>query len=380
MRICQHLWTRAAGWRHLVGETGLSAQLVLYFAAPDVWQQAAAHDHLRALYPDARIVGCTTGGEIAGEEVLDGSVVATAVHFDTTAIAVATAQVDDSHLAGRALAEGLPAVQAGGRLRAVFVLADGMGANGSALIAGLRQVLAEDVILTGGLAGDGPDFRATYVGCDGAPRQGVAVAVGLYGDAVRVGWGSYGGWERFGPERAITRSEANVLYELNGEPALALYKRYLGDEAERLPGSALLFPLTVRPPQDENSAVVRTIVGIDEASQSMTFAGDIPQGWVAQLMRGHFDGLVEGASRAGDAAATKAGPGGPTLSVLVSCIGRKLLMGQRIVDEVEAAAEALGTGAFLTGFYSYGEIAPHNFTGRCELHNQTMTITTIGEG
>lgn len=379
MRISQLLWTQSAGWRTLAGEAGLTPQIVFYFAAPGVWQAAEPHAHLAALYPGARIIGCTTGGEIAGEDVLDHSVVATAVQFDATPLAIATTEIAEagaSEAGGRALAQALPAEG----LRAVFVLADGMRTNGTGLIAGLRAELAGDVIITGGLAGDGADFRATFVGCDGAPRQGQAVAVGLYGDAVRVGWGSFGGWERFGPERAITRSDANVLYEMNGEPALALYKRYLGEEAERLPGSALLFPLTVRPPDDENNTVVRTIVGIDEAAQSMTFAGDIPQGWVAQLMRGHFDGLIEGAGRAGDAAHTKAGARGPTLSLLVSCIGRKLLMGQRIVDEVEAAAEALGPGAFLTGFYSYGEIAPHGFTERCELHNQTMTITTIGEG
>lgn len=379
MRISQHAWTVKNGWTRLSGDELPAAQLVFYFAAPGAWQAAQPFEQLSALYPAARIVGCTTGGEIVGEDVVDDSVVATALHFDATPISIATVDMADageSQAAGRALAQSLPAQS----LRAVFVLADGMRTNGSGLIAGLREVLAEDVIITGGLAGDGPDFRATYVGCDGVPRQGLAVAVGLYGDAVKVGWGSFGGWDRFGPERRITRSVANVLYELDNEPALALYKRYLGEEAAKLPGSALLFPLTVRPPTDEHSAVVRTIVGIDEDAQSMTFAGDIPQGWVAQLMRGNFDGLIEGASRAGDAAQTMMGAKGQTLSLLVSCIGRKLLMGQRIVEEVEAAAETLGNGAVITGFYSYGELAPHGFTGRCELHNQTMTITTIGEG
>lgn len=379
MRISQHAWTEANGWRKVAGDDVSGAQLVFYFAAPKAWRAAAPHVHLSAAFPGARIVGCTTGGEILGEDVTDDSVAATAIQFDATPIAISTVELADagqSQAGGRALAEGLPKDS----LRAVFVLADGMRTNGSLLIAGLREVLADDVVITGGLAGDGPDFRATFVGCDAEPRQGLVVAVGLYGDALRLGWGSFGGWDRFGPERRITRSAANVLYELDGEPALALYKQYLADEAAKLPGSALLFPLTVRPPADENSAVVRTIVGIDEAAQSMTFAGDIPQGWVAQLMRGHFDGLTEGANRAGDAAQAMAGAKGTTLSLLVSCIGRKLLMGQRIVDEVEAAAEALGEDAFLTGFYSYGEIAPHGFTGRCELHNQTMTITTFGEG
>lgn len=379
MRISQHVWTRDAGWQQAGGENAADAQLVFYFSAPDVWRAASPFEHLSAMFPQAHIVGCTTGGEILGEDVLDGSVVATALHFDRTPLSFAITRIDSaetSEQGGRTLAESLLA-QGPGAPRAVFVLADGMRANGTRLIGGLRTVLPGDVVITGGLAGDGPDFRGTFVGGDGPPAEGLAVAVGLHGDAVRVGWGSYGGWERFGPERAITRSAANVLYELNGEPALALYKRYLGDEADKLPGSALLFPLTVRPPESPDAALVRTIVGVDEAAQSLTFAGDIPQGWVAQLMRGHFDGLVEGAHRAGDAAAIG---DGPCLALLVSCIGRKLLMGQRIADEVEAAAEALGAAARLTGFYSYGEIAPHGFTGRCELHNQTMTITTIGEG
>jgi hypothetical protein len=378
MRIAQHSWSDGAGWRRTGGDDAAGAQVVFYFSAPDAWLHADPHGTLSALYPGAHVIGCTTGGEILGEDVLDHSVVATAVAFDHVRVSVATAQIGDSlqsRQGGRALAQGLPL----DGLRAVFVLSDGMRTNGSALIAGLREVLPEDVVITGGLAGDGADFRSTYVGCDGPLCQGLAVALGLYGDRLRVGWGSFGGWDRFGPERQITRSVGNVLYELDGEPALALYKRYLGEEAQNLPGSALLFPLTVRPPADEHSALVRTIVGVDEVAQSLTFAGDIPQGWVAQLMRGSPDGLTDGAANAGVAARGMAAAAGPTLSLLVSCIGRKLLMGQRVVDEVEAVAETLGAGSFQTGFYSYGELAPHRFTGRCELHNQTMTVTTIGE-
>jgi hypothetical protein len=85
---------------------------------------------------------------------------------------------------------------------------------------------------------------------------------------------------------------------------------------------------------------------------------------------------VDGAGRAAESAAAVSGP---CLGLLVSCIGRKLLMGQRIAEEVEIVADVLGAGASLMGFYSYGEISPHGFTGKCELHNQTMTITTISE-
>lgn len=375
MRVDNLNWTADKGWTSPANHMA-DAQLVLYFAGPR--QAQGAFDQLRGFYPQAQIVGCSTGGEIIDEEVADDSIAASALLFDKTTVQVTQVHLsnaDQSHDAGKALAQGLPL----DGLRAVFVLADGTLTNGSALIAGMREILAEPITITGGLAGDGADFKQTFVGCNAPAQSGQIAAIGFYGDAFQLGWGSFGGWDRFGPERKITKSQANVLFELDGEPALSLYKRYLGDEADKLPGSALLFPLTVRPESEEMAAVVRTIVGVDEASQSLTFAGDVPQGWVAQLMRGHFDGLVDGANRAGEAADADARCSGDRLALLVSCIGRKLLMGQRIVDEVEAAADALGRQTKLNGFYSYGEIAPHGFTGRCELHNQTMTITVIGE-
>lgn len=375
MRICQEHWTPTEGWLCQSDEALADAHLVLYFAAPSALTAAAPYDYLRSRYPQAHVVGCSTGGEIHGVEVEDGTVVATVMKFASTPIRCAAMEIagpNHSWEAGAMLARQLPI----DGLKAVFVLADGTRTNGSALIAGIKDILGEDIILTGGLAGDGPHFGQTHVGCDQPARVGQVVAVGFYGDAVRIGWGSYGGWERFGPERLITRAEDNILYELNGEPALELYKRYLGDEADNLPSSALFFPLTIRPSEDEAAVVVRTIVGVDEQNQSLIFAGDIPQDWMGQLMRGYFDGLIDGACRAGE---TSAAFGQPSLAILVSCIGRKLLLGQRTVEEVEAVVESLGPNCAITGFYSYGEIAPHGVTGKCELHNQTMTITTIGE-
>jgi hypothetical protein len=50
-----------------------------------------------------------------------------------------------------------------------------------------------------------------------------------------------------------------------------------------------------------------------------------------------------------------------------------------VSEEIEAAGAVLGTQFARLGFYSYGEISPHAVSGICELHNQTMTITTITE-
>lgn len=373
MKIFPISWTEHTGWQW--DPLAKDAALVLYFAAPSALERVSVYEDLRRMCPTAHIAGCSTGGEIAGDDVNDDSVSAVALHFEFSTIQLAWETINDpggSEAAGAALGAKLPL----DGLRSVFLLADGLRTNGTGLVAGLRAVLPEHVLVTGGLAGDGPDFRKTFVGADCPPAEGLIVAFGFYGERLEIGWGSYGGWTRFGPERTITRSSATVLYELDAEPALQLYKRYLGEEAARLPGSALLFPLTVWSPGEETGAVVRTIIAIDEKTQSLTFAGDVPQGHSAQLMRGHFDELIEGASRAGSRAAQQ---DQACLGLLVSCIGRKLLLGQRVSDEAEAVSTALGPQTITAGFYSYGEIAPHEYSGRCELHNQTMTVTTIRE-
>ena len=375
MWIEQRSWTARDGWSQQEKPSG-AADLVLYFAAPGALPPQTLLDQLRHRHAEAAIVGCTTGGEISGTEVLDDSIVTAAIGFDTATVRVAARDLTDTSESQRIGGE-LARELAGDGLRAIFLLSDGTRVNGDQLVTGCLGAVSPEVVVTGGLAGDGPRFQSTAVGCNDAMRPGRVAAIGLYGDSLSIGHGSFGGWDEFGPPRTITRAEGHILFELDGEPALDLYKRYLGEEAQDLPGSALLFPLSIRPSAGaEGSEVVRTIVGIDEAAKSMTFAGDMPTGYLARLMRGNFDNLVDGAGKAAEAAA---GVHPNCLAILVSCIGRKLLMGQRIAEEVEIVSDTLGKNAALIGFYSYGEISPHGFTGKCELHNQTMTITTISE-
>ncbi|NNN05175.1 MAG: hypothetical protein HKL90_04670, partial [Elusimicrobia bacterium] len=203
-------------------------------------------------------------------------------------------------------------------------------------------------------------------------------AVGLYGAQLKVGFSSRGGWDPFGPERLITRSRGNVLYELDGQSALELYKKYLGDHAGALPAAAVHYPLALRTAEGETS-VVRTVLAVDEREQSMTFAGDVPEGTYARLMKANFDRLIDGASGAAGDCREAMGATPAELALLISCAGRKMVLGQRIEEEVEAVREVLGPSTTLGGFYSYGEIAPFAGGARCELHNETMTITTLSE-
>ena len=351
--------------------------LVTVFGASDGARDGRAIRELLAAYPHAHVVGCSTSGEILGTSISDGGLAVAVCRFDHTTLRSAYAPVADvsqSRAAGRAVADAL----AGPDLRGVLVLSDGMQVNGTELLRGLNEALPATVVVTGGLAGDGDRFQSTWVIAGGAPTSGWVSAVGLYGDHVHIGHGSQGGWDSFGPQRRVTRSTGNVLFELDGRPALALYKEYLGERASGLPGTALLFPLAIRETRDATKTLTRTILSIDEAAQSMTFAGDMPEGEFVQLMRSSLDRLVDGATAAARQTTERSGSATTSLAIAISCVGRRLVLGERAEEEVEAAKDALPPGAQMIGFYSYGEISPYA-TGRCDLHNQTMTLTNIQE-
>jgi len=371
-------WGEASGWRPAAAPD--EAGIVLYFGGREWMANGSRYRELRQLFPHAHVVGCSTGGQIHDDDVSDDEVTAVALRFDATRLKVVSEAIGGAEQS-RACGEKIGARLFDDDLSGVIVLSDGLNVNGSELVAGITNVIGLSVPLTGGLAGDGADFRETLVSADDVPRSNLVAAVGFYGPRVRFGHGSAAGWDVFGPRRRITRSAGNVLYELDGEPALDLYEKYLGDEASGLPGSALLFPLQIYSPQRPDHPVVRTVLAIDRDAGSMTFAGDMQQGSVAQLMRGNFDRLAAGAGEAARLASRGKAEtdGGDTVAILVSCIGRRLLMGQRVTEELQAATAELGPRTARLGFYSYGEIAPHAGSGACELHNQTMTVTVIGE-
>jgi len=371
-------WTRPTGWRTMRGNNALIApQLVLLFGARAALQESDALAKLRARYPDARVVGCSTAGEICGTDVADDTIVAAVVQFEHTQVRVAQLPLPSMDASSR-VGEQLAAELCADDLVHVLVISEGLQVNGSELLAGLRRRLPAHVLVTGGLAADGAHFENTCVCIDDGCVGHAVAAIGLYGNRLAVGHGSLGGWDAFGPERVNTRSAGNVVYELDDAPALELYKSYLGKHASELPSSGLLFPLSVRASRGVNG-VVRTILGVDEAEGSLTFAGDVPQGHLAQLMKANVDRLVDGAQGAASASLEAMGSTPPDLAILISCVGRKLVLKQRVEEEVESVRDVLGENAVLVGFYSYGEIAPFSGSTACELHNQTMTITTLRE-
>ncbi|MDP2055867.1 MAG: FIST N-terminal domain-containing protein [Acidobacteriota bacterium] len=373
MKVQQCRWSEDNGWAGPPPD--VAAQLVLVFGDRAAIARPAVGADLAARWPAATIVGCSTAGQICGTDVFDAGLAATAIRFEHTTLRVASAPVTaaGSAAAGAALAKAL----AGPDLVHVLLLSEGLDINGEALVRGLGERLPATVSVTGGLSADGELFHETVVLSDGVPRRNLVIAVGLYGSSLHVGCGSVGGWDSFGPERQITKSEGNVLYELDGQSALALYKRYLGEHASGLPASGLLFPLSLRT-RDASTPVVRTILAVNEAEQSLTFAGNVPVGGYVRLMKANFDRLIDGAVGAGRISADALGTP-VALALLISCVGRRMVLRQRVEEEVEGVRDIVGPGAVITGFYSYGEISPFTPSARCELHNQTMTVTTFSE-
>jgi len=373
--VSHHInYNSASGWDFTETEgNSIDYQIILVFGPRELLQESGWFQSLRKRFLKADIISLSTAGNIQEEEVSDDHLVGTLLFFEKTRIKTTMSNIgslESSFEAGRNLGAMLQKED----LSHVMVFSEGIKVNGSELVSGLNTVVS--VPITGGLAGDASRFEKTLVGLNSLPQEGNIVGIGFYGDELLVGYGHFGGWDPFGPERKVTRSDHNVLYELDGKSALELYKNYLGDKAKDLPGSALLFPLGMRMSEGD-AMLTRTILTINEDG-GMVFAGDLPKGATVQLMKANFEKLIDGSATAAEQTLEAVGKESQ-FALLISCVGRKLVLGPRIEEEVDAVRDVLGPKPAIAGFYSYGEISTVLGSPNCELHNQTMTITLMRE-
>ncbi len=381
MWIEQTRWDAARGWQVGIKRHAGPADLVLYFGNRDALRGGERYAELRAAYPGASIVGCSATRSIDGSAGDEDGIAGVALGFDRTPIRVARGEVAhprESRAAGESIGKAVVARDLAG----VFVIADGLRVDGSDFVAGLSSIIGSGPLIFGGMASDPRDYRESLVGADCAPCSGMVAAVGFYGDAIRFRHGQASGWDPFGPRRRITRSSGNVLYDLDGKPASELYQRYLGSEIEQSAAwGGVVFPLMISPPEHPEHVLVRAPLAVDGGPASITFAGHVPEGWIARLMRGNSDRLIIGAGDAARQARADVPPlaDDDCLALIVSCAGRHQAMGQRTDEELEVAADELGGRTTCLGFYSYGEIAPIAQFAGAQLHNQTMIIASLTE-
>ncbi len=387
VKLEQKVFTRKNGWNSKMSSLGGNAQLVLVFGALALFKNSDLLKQVKTMYPCASLLGCSTAGSVQGAQVLEDSLCITAIYFEKSKIKGAMinlSEAGNSLHAGELLARAIPVSMPGDvpgtedKLVHVLVLSEGMNVNGSELLRGLTGQLPENIPITGGMSSDSSSFQETLVLLDSAPARDTVAIVGLYGSHLQISFSSRGGWDQFGPERKITRSKGNVLYEFDGQPALALYKKYLGELAADLPASGLQFPIGIHT-GDNEPIIVRSLHGIDENDQSVSYAGNIPAGAKARLMKANTERLIAASSEAARKCMENTHSGPPQLALLVTCYGRMLVLRQRTEEEVEGVYEVFGGKTVMTGFYSYGEFSPYDVGYKCALHNETMTITTISE-
>lgn len=348
--------------------------IVFVFGTRQALEKHERFYELKEFFPNAHIVGSSSSGNVLGAEVTK-DLVATALSFDSSHTKISSLEFkDDDNVEklSKNLIDNLPKEN----LKHIFVLCDGLRINGSELVRGINKINPNTPI-TGGTAADNIDFEKTLVLADDIPKERSVVAVGFYGEKIHISNSAFSGWSEFGAQRVITKSQGNVVYEIDNEPALDLYKKYLEDEAINLPGSALKFPISIKE-DDSDTEVIRTVIGVDTQDKSISFAGDVPAGYIAKFMKADIDMLIEGAKKA--ALAIDQFNNKPALALAVSCSGRINVMNQLVDDELEVMEEVLGENVKLSGFYSYGELGPFKEKPNvCQFHNQTMTLTTIYE-
>ncbi len=377
MKTVQLQRKKDSDWHYLTEKHELKEPLVLVFGNRYLLENENIYNEVKSIFKDGHIVFGSTSGDITSEHVEENCITITAIEFEKSNFIIKRVNVLESDSNSFDTGQGLIKQFPEDGLKHVFVVSEGSFINGSELTQGMNSATDDNLLITGGLCGDDARFEKTLASYNENPKPGEVIAIGLYGDSLEISFSINGGWTPFGPERVVTKSKANVLYELDNKPALDLYKKYLGDKSKDLPGAALLYPLKVKSDNEEQS-IVRTILNIDEKNHSMILAGNVLEGQKVQLMMTHVDSIVN-ASEEAASNANKIRVKDPELAILVSCVGRKLVLDQRVEEEVEEVIEAIGDKVTICGMYSYGEIAPFDGEIKCQLHNQTMTVTLISE-
>ncbi|MDA8575872.1 FIST C-terminal domain-containing protein [Candidatus Marinamargulisbacteria bacterium] len=372
MNSQQFQYHRRHGWSSPI-QLDADVDLVLVFGDKRLVKADSHNQIINRNFPNAVIAAVSTAGEIQGNQIYDNTLSLTAITFEKTSVSgiqVDLSNFKDSFNAGQELGKSFNQKE----LSHVLVFADGMMTNGADLVEGLESVLLDHITISGGLAGDGVSFNESIVGLNGNNQTNQAIVIGFYGTAIHVEHALQSGWTPLGPKKKITLSTKNTVYEFDHKPAIEFYKSYLKEQADSLPSSGLLFPIKLF--NDDDTQVIRTVVGLDTHDQSLRFAGNMPEGALSQIMHAAADDLLNGITQA----AQTLEPHHPDLVIMVSCVSRKLVLDNQIHDEVQDVYDCLShSNCSMAGFYSYGQINPGHTSKKSRLHNQTMTLIAIRE-
>jgi hypothetical protein len=340
---------------------------------------------------DIPMVGGTTAGEISSSGFSTGSVVVMALSNEDLEFVTGIGydMSSDEAACSVAMANDILKKAAFDPNASLLVFPNGMGGDGLKVLEGLQLVLGKDFEITGGYLGDDERFECTYQYYNGVVYKDTIVGLMVMKKkGFRTGVGVRSGFTSIGNSFICTSSEGNVVKEFEHTKALEMYKDFLGEErASRLPAVCLEYPFGIvdRNPVDNTESLfqLRCGLSVDHEKGTISLAASIPEGSEVTLTTASRGDIINGAREAAAQAKKALAGATPMAIIMFSCVGRKLVLGRRVQEEVDAVLECIGPDVPLIGFYTYGEIGPIDQTRKelssVKFHNETVVLWVLGK-
>jgi len=256
-----------------------------------------------------------------------------------------------------------------------FLVTLSMSVNGEGLISGVHDRIPREKIF-GGMAGDDFEMNATYTFINNKISANSVTGLILDASKIDVSGVAFSGWQPIGAKNRITKSENNVVYEINNEPALEVVKRIFGEFYNTLENDNLLMSASQYPLQmiKDGKYILRATLQTSEEDQSLTLAGPVKQGQEFRFsVAPGFEVIDETINNFQKYAVEK---GQPDAVILFSCKARHMSLGPLVEEELEGIHDIWGKD--MIGFFTYGEIGM-DLDGTTNFYNETCSLVTLTE-
>jgi hypothetical protein len=373
---------------------GKTPDILIVFASPK-FVHPELLEGITKIFGDVPMVGGTTAGEISSNGFSTDSVVIMAIISEELEFCTAISEhmsINEKQCA-RTLAETLKETVTFDNALSLIVFPNGMGGDGVKVITGLNEILNNTVEIVGGCCGDDENFTNSFQYCDGKVYEDAIAGLLIKGDSskFKTGIGVRSGFESIGNKMYCTASEGNVLKQIDNEPALDIYTELLGEErSKRFPEVCLEYPFGLIDEEisffsgetEQKYFQLRCGFSVDYSEKTITLSGSVPDGSALTLTTGTRNDLIDGAKQAVQQASTCLTGCEPVLLIIFSCVGRKVVLGRRVVEETLTVNSVFGNTVPGIGFYTYGEIGPINKLEKSlsatKFHNETFVIWALG--
>jgi hypothetical protein len=335
---------------------------------------------VRSITGQAKIVGCTTSGEITNYGRQTESTVVLCMKTDTEIYTSFNEGIKtNGQKTGEELSEKLIKGFSESVKGTMMILPDGLAGNLSPLVRGIYDTSGANVRLVGGSAGDDFQFKSTYqIFNDKVTSDGVCGI--LFPPEIKIGIGIKHGWSPIGELMVVTKSEGNILYELNNRPALDVYFEALNKPADNVTQMYLTEVSETSPigiVEVGGKHLIRHLYA-PTPERGIACFGDIPQESIVSIMSGDKTTLIKSAEEASLEAISAIGGRNVKAVIVFDCVSRVFILKEKVNEEIEAIKKVLGRDIPIFGFYTYGEIGAFE-GGQPTFHNKTIIVCTIAE-